>query len=117
VHFNWPDSGLNSIPDPQLGQANCSIFFSSGMLTGSLKRCGFLVDLILGCDLGECQHFQFGASLRQSPTLLEAFIAGAHTLQQVNTGLVRETRRLCHTAVETDHNPVSPGSACFRVAL
>src|SRR5258708_36910993 len=29
-----------------------------------------LVDSILGCDLGECQHFQFGAWLRQPSSSL-----------------------------------------------
>src|SRR5215469_6661677 len=34
AHFSWPVSGLNCIPAPQLGQANCSFTAASGITFG-----------------------------------------------------------------------------------
>src|SRR5579859_4756312 len=44
AHLSWPDSGLNCIPAPQEGQANCSLTADSGMkadLRCHIRRCQY----------------------------------------------------------------------------
>src|SRR6266481_2382395 len=44
AHLSWPDSGLNSIPAPHEGQANCSLTADSGMKAD------------LRCHISRCQY-------------------------------------------------------------